>query len=41
MCQEFLVIPILGTADPDHLGDALGAAQVRLMPEQVRWLREG
>jgi aryl-alcohol dehydrogenase-like predicted oxidoreductase len=41
MCQEFLVIPILGTADPEHLQDALGAARVSLTPEQVRWLREG
>jgi aryl-alcohol dehydrogenase-like predicted oxidoreductase len=41
MCQPFLVVPILGTANPDHLQDALGAVDVRLTPEQVRWLRQG
>lgn len=41
MHQGFLVVPIIGTADPAHLQDALGAARVRLTLEQVRWLREG
>ncbi|MBN2449506.1 MAG: aldo/keto reductase [Lentisphaeria bacterium] len=39
--QPFPVIPILGTADAEHLRDALGAVHVRLTPEQVRWLRQG
>jgi aryl-alcohol dehydrogenase-like predicted oxidoreductase len=41
MSQGFLVVPIIGTTDPEHLRDAMGAAQVSLTPEQVRWLREG
>jgi aryl-alcohol dehydrogenase-like predicted oxidoreductase len=41
MSHSFLVIPILGTTDEAHLRDALGSVQVRLTPEQVRWLREG
>ncbi len=41
MNQGFLVVPITGTTDPAHLGDALGAVRVPLTPEQVRWLREG
>jgi aryl-alcohol dehydrogenase-like predicted oxidoreductase len=36
--QPFIAIPILGTANPAHLGDALGAADVILTPAQVRWL---
>jgi aryl-alcohol dehydrogenase-like predicted oxidoreductase len=41
MHQDFLVIPIIGTADHEHLLDALGAVQVELTLDQVRWLREG
>ena len=33
--QDFPVFPIIGTRHPDHLRDALGAAAVRLSPEQV------
>ena len=33
--QPFPVFPILGTGDPDHLADALGAVDVSLTPEQV------
>jgi 1-deoxyxylulose-5-phosphate synthase len=40
-CQEFVVIPIIGTANPEHLHEALGSTQVRLRPEEVRWLRDG
>jgi aryl-alcohol dehydrogenase-like predicted oxidoreductase len=36
--QEFPVIPIVGTTKPDHLRDALGATDVPLTAEQVRWL---
>jgi aryl-alcohol dehydrogenase-like predicted oxidoreductase len=39
--QGFLVVPIIGTTDPEHLRDALGAVRVSLAPEHVRWLREG
>jgi aryl-alcohol dehydrogenase-like predicted oxidoreductase len=41
MHQEFLVVPIIGTANQEHLQDALGAVRVSLTSEQVRWLREG
>jgi aryl-alcohol dehydrogenase-like predicted oxidoreductase len=41
MCQGFLVVPIIGTADEEHLHDALGTVQVELSSEQVRWLRDG
>jgi aryl-alcohol dehydrogenase-like predicted oxidoreductase len=38
MFQPFPVVPILGTLNPDHLVDALGAAKITLTPEQVKWL---
>jgi aryl-alcohol dehydrogenase-like predicted oxidoreductase len=41
MHQGFLVVPVIGTVSPEHLQDALGAVQIPLTPEQVRWLREG
>lgn len=41
MHQTFPVIPILGTGSPEHLADALAADGEILLPEQVRWLREG
>ncbi len=36
--QPFPVYPILGTSDPGHLTDALGAVEVSLTTEQVRAL---
>jgi aryl-alcohol dehydrogenase-like predicted oxidoreductase len=39
--QPFPVIPIIGTVNPNHLADALGAVDVSLTEEQVRWLRDG
>jgi aryl-alcohol dehydrogenase-like predicted oxidoreductase len=39
--QRFPVVPILGTTNPEHLADALGAARLRLTPEQVAYLRAG
>ncbi len=39
--QPFLTIPIIGTTNPAHLADALGAAAVVLAAEQVKWLTEG
>lgn len=41
MSHPFPAIPILGTANPEHLHDALGAAALQLTAEQVRWLKEG
>jgi aryl-alcohol dehydrogenase-like predicted oxidoreductase len=41
MHQPFPTIPIIGTVNPDHLADALSAADVRLSAEQVKWLKEG
>jgi 1-deoxyxylulose-5-phosphate synthase len=38
---KFPVVPILGTADPAHLADCLGAVGVELTDEEVVWLREG
>jgi aryl-alcohol dehydrogenase-like predicted oxidoreductase len=39
--QDFPVFPIIGTRNEDHLREYLGAAGVRLTPEQVRWLADG
>lgn len=39
--HPFPAIPIIGTVNLDHLKDALGAVDVQLTPEQVRWLAEG
>jgi len=36
--QPFPVFPILGTGDPEHLADALGAIDVTLSPAQVQRL---
>jgi 1-deoxyxylulose-5-phosphate synthase len=41
MCQGFLVVPIIGTADEEHLRDALGSVRVSLSPAEVGWLRDG
>jgi aryl-alcohol dehydrogenase-like predicted oxidoreductase len=41
MHQAPITIPILGTTKVDHLRDALGAVDVTLTAEQVRWLRQG
>jgi aryl-alcohol dehydrogenase-like predicted oxidoreductase len=39
--QGFTVIPIIGTTNPDHLADALGATELVLSAEQARWLTAG
>ncbi|MHB9106062.1 MAG: aldo/keto reductase [Armatimonadota bacterium] len=39
--QPFLTIPILGTANMEHLTEAMAATQITLTVEQVRWLQEG
>ena len=36
--QEFPVIPIVGPSNPEHLREDLGAADLRLTPQQVQWL---
>lgn len=41
MNHPFPVIPILGTGKPDHLAEAVAAAEIHLTAEQVRWLRDG
>jgi aryl-alcohol dehydrogenase-like predicted oxidoreductase len=41
MSHPFAGIPILGTRNPEHLTDGLAAADLRLTPEQARWLRDG
>lgn len=39
--QPFPVIPILGTANPAHLQDALAATTIPLTPAHLTWLRDG
>jgi aryl-alcohol dehydrogenase-like predicted oxidoreductase len=39
--QPFPVYPIVGALDQAHLAEAMGAADIELDPEQVRWLRDG
>jgi aryl-alcohol dehydrogenase-like predicted oxidoreductase len=41
MNQGFLVVPIVGTTNPEHLRDSMGADRLALTPEQVAWLRDG
>jgi aryl-alcohol dehydrogenase-like predicted oxidoreductase len=41
LAQPFPAFPIVGTADPAHLRDALGAPRFRLTADQVRWLENG
>jgi aryl-alcohol dehydrogenase-like predicted oxidoreductase len=41
MNQGFLVVPIIGTTNPEHLHDSLGADQIQFTPQQVTWLRDG
>jgi aryl-alcohol dehydrogenase-like predicted oxidoreductase len=36
--QPFPVVPILGTNDPAHLADALGAPGVALTVAEVGWV---
>ena len=36
--QPFPVFPILGTGNPDHLADALGAVDVSLTDDQMQAL---
>ncbi len=39
--QPMPVVPIVGTLNLEHLQEALGAADLRFTPDQVRWLRDG
>ncbi len=39
--QPYPVIPILGTANPDHLRDALGVVDVNLTEQQAAYLQAG
>ena len=41
MAQPFPVFPIIGTGQPAHLEEALGAVKLRVTPDQARWLRYG
>lgn len=41
MNQGFPVIPILGTKDAEHLREEVGACEITLSAEQVRWLYAG
>jgi aryl-alcohol dehydrogenase-like predicted oxidoreductase len=35
------VVPILGSTNPDHLAEDLGAEGIELTSEQRNWLAEG
>jgi aryl-alcohol dehydrogenase-like predicted oxidoreductase len=41
MCQQFPVIPILGTSSAAHLKESVDATRIRLSQEQVNWLENG
>ena len=41
LCQDFPVIPIFSSSNPDHLAETLAATAVTLTLEQRRWLAEG
>jgi len=41
MHQPFPVVPLMGTADVDHLTDALGAAELKLTPTEIQFLAAG
>ena len=38
--QNFPVIPIVGTTNPEHLEQAMGATSLSMTPAQVRWLSD-
>ena len=38
ICQDFPVIPILGTSNPDHLRGAINAQNVELDQDELEWL---
>jgi aryl-alcohol dehydrogenase-like predicted oxidoreductase len=40
MCQDFPVIPIIGTGNVEHLTDAMAATDVKLQAQDVRRLRQ-
>lgn len=39
--HDFPTVAVVGTRDNSHLRDALGATQIELSLEEVRWLRDG
>jgi aryl-alcohol dehydrogenase-like predicted oxidoreductase len=39
--QPGYVLPVVGTRSEAHLDEALGAADLRLSPEQLAWLERG
>lgn len=41
LAQPSEVIPLIGTGDPEHLAEAIGAMALELPPERVCWLRDG
>jgi aryl-alcohol dehydrogenase-like predicted oxidoreductase len=41
LCQPVRTVPVFGTNRPEHLQEIMGAVDVRLTPEQIRWLWEG
>jgi aryl-alcohol dehydrogenase-like predicted oxidoreductase len=41
LCQPFPVFPIVGALNPDHLAEAMAAADIQLTAEHIAWLRDG
>jgi aryl-alcohol dehydrogenase-like predicted oxidoreductase len=41
LSQPHLTFPITGTLKVDHLREAIAAADIKLTPAQIQWLRDG
>jgi aryl-alcohol dehydrogenase-like predicted oxidoreductase len=41
LAQPEHVLPVVGTRSPEHLDEALGAAEIELTPEELDWLETG
>lgn len=41
MAQEFQIVPLIGPRTPGELHDSLQAFEIKLTPEDVRWLESG
>ena len=41
LAQPFTVVPLIGPRTLDELEDSLSAVDIKLTPDQVRWLESG
>jgi aryl-alcohol dehydrogenase-like predicted oxidoreductase len=41
LAQPEHVLPVVGTRSPEHLDEALGAADIELAPDELEWLETG